>query len=323
MNIRLQGKNSDLMMARLKSFNLEDSEGVKGDSLTITLSSDDVGGLPPKGEFYLVYLGNVERGRFSISQRKFSVYPKEITIVMTAAPLSVKDKEFRARKSSSWDQCSLNQIVQEATPTGFEIFVHPALQNIQIEHTDRTEESTSAFLNRLAKDYDAVAKPVGDKFVFVPKGQAKSASGAEIETITLSLPKDNSPSNASFVNVSGSLDGSNEFNGVKAFYSTTVNGQRLEVEKGSEPFKRLAKDKNTKQDAIQACAAELRKINREGRKISVEAPIDPNAFAEGVLILDASFDAVIRGNYSIDRASFSGSGLQASRMSLTATLVME
>lgn len=321
--IRLVGKNSDLMMARLKSFNLEDSEGVKGDSLTLVISSDDVSGLPPKGEKYQVFLDNVERGLFAISQRKFAVYPKAITIVLTVAPYSVEDKSFRERKSSSWEQCSLNQVVQEATPTGFDIFVHPALQNIVIEHVDRTEESTSAFLNRLAKDYDAVAKPVGEKYVFLPKGQGKAPDGNEIETITLSLPKDNNPNSGSFVSVSGSLDGRNEFNGVKAFYVSTSDGSRIEVSKGSAPFKQLPKDKNSKQDAIQACATELRKIQREGRKIDVEAPINPSAFAEGILILDDSFDAVIRGNYSIDQVSFSGSGLQASRMSLTATLVME
>ncbi|MFH0267242.1 hypothetical protein [Vibrio rumoiensis] len=322
--IRLVGKNSDLMMARLKSFNLEDSEGVKGDSLTLVISSDDVSGLPPKGERYQVYLGNVERGQFAISQRKFSVYPKEITLVLTVAPFSALDKSFRERKSSSWEQCSIDQVVKEATPSGFDVFVHPALQNIVIEHVDRTEESTSAFLNRLAKDYDAVAKPVGEQqYVFLPKGQAKAPNGEEIETITLSLPKDNNPNSGSFVNVSGSLDGRNEFSGVKAFYVSTDDGSRQEVTKGIAPFKQLSKDKNSKQEAIQACAAELRKIEREGRKISIEAPINPSAFAEGVVILDASFDEMVRGSYSIDRVSFSGSGLQATRMSLTATLVME
>lgn len=324
MKIRLVGKNDDLMMARLKSFNLEDAEGVKGDSLTLVISSDDVSGLPPKGEKYQVVLGGVERGRFSISQRKFSVYPKEITLVLTVAPYSAADKAFRERQSSSWEQCSLDQVVKESVPSGFSIFVHPELQNIKIQHVDRTNEGVSAFLNRIAKSYDAVAKPVGDnKYIFAPKGMEKSVSGAKIETITLSLPRNNNPNSGSFVNVSGSLDGRNEFNGVIAFYSSTNDGSQLEVREGNEPFKRLLQDKNSKQEAIQACAAELRKIKREGRKISVEAPVNPKAFAGGILILDASFDAVVAGKYSIERVSFSGSGLQVSRMSINATSVTE
>lgn len=320
--LKITGKHSALIHERLKRWSLEDGNGLESDSLTLVINSDDIDGLPPKGEKYHVMLGNVERDTFQISKRSFSVHPREVTLVLTVAPFSVKDNSgYRERKSASWDNAPLPQVVADCvTPHGFQPFVHPELQKIVIPHVDRTDESTHHFLSRLAKNYDAVAKPVNDTFVFVPKGKANSATGKTIETITLSLPADNTPDNPDFVNVSGDLDGRFEFNGVKAFYLSTGDGSRQDVQTGTAPFKKIGKDKNSKAEAEQACAAELRKIKREGRKLTVTAPVNPAAFAEGLLELDDSFPSMVRGICSIDRVSFSGSGLQPTTMTISATL---
>ncbi|OOF25038.1 hypothetical protein BZJ19_09970 [Salinivibrio proteolyticus] len=320
--IKLIGKNAELMLARLKAWRLEDSTGTDGDALTLTINSDDIDGLPPKGEKYQVFIADVERDTFEISKRSFSLHPREIKLVLTVAPFSVKDaSEYRARKSSSWDNTTLAQVVADTvTPHGFQPFVHPELQKIEIQHVDRTDESVQQFLNRLAKNYDAIAKPVNGRFIFVPKGKAKSATGKDIETITLSLPQDNRPELPNFVNVGGDLDGRNEFNGVRGHYVSTADCSRHEVSIGGAPFKKLAKDQNSKAEAEQAIAAELRRIKREGRKLSITAPVNPAAFAEGLVMLDETFPRAVAGLCSIDSVTISGQGLQATRMSLTATM---
>ncbi len=38
-------------------------------------------------------------------------------------------------------------------------------------------------MNRLAKSYDAIAKPVEGRFIFVPIGEQRSASGKRIESV--------------------------------------------------------------------------------------------------------------------------------------------
>ncbi|MFD2177841.1 contractile injection system protein, VgrG/Pvc8 family [Veronia pacifica] len=323
--LELTGKHADLMLSRLKSWRLEDGNGIEGDALTLTIDSDDFDGLPPKGERYRVAIDGVERDIFSISQRGFSLNPRDITLVLTVAPFSIKDQSgYRERKSASWDNATLATIVGDTvTPHGFAFFIVPELQKIVIPHVDRTDESTQAFLSRLAKNFDAIAKPVHDTFVFVPKGKTKSATGKPIENITLSLPADNRPDSPNFVNVSGELDGRNEFNGVRAFYLSTADGTRQEVKTGSPPFKLLGRDKNSQAEAEQSCAAELRKIRREGRKLRLEAPVNPAAFAEGLIELDTSFPAMVAGRFSIDKVTISGQGLSPERMTIQATAAEE
>ncbi|WP_237359111.1 contractile injection system protein, VgrG/Pvc8 family [Vibrio azureus] len=245
--------------------------------------------------------------------------------MLSVAPFHIKDQTgYRERQSMSWDKTTLAQVVADTvTPHGFQAFVHPRLQKIEIAHLDRTDESTPAFLHRLAKHYDAVAKPVDGRFIFAPKGEARSASGKAIETVTLSQPDDNQPQRPNVINVSIDLDGRTEVTGVKAFYLSTENGTRQEVKKGKAPFKVIGKDKNSQQEAEQACASELRKMQREGRKLTIDAPPNPAAFAEGLLILDSTFPKAFQGTCSIDSVSFSGQGLQPRRMNITATLTGE
>ena len=325
MMINLIGKNADLMMSRLKSWRLKDGNGTEGDSLTLVINSDDIDGIPPKGERYSVMLGDVSRDEFQISKRSISLHPREITLVLTVAPFAITDETgYRERKSVSWDNTTLGQLVSDCvTPHGFSVFVHSRLQKIVIEHLDRCEESTPAFLNRLAKQYDAVAKPSEGRFVFVPIGEQRSASGKDIQSITLSLYQENEPRLPEFINVSADLDGRNDFSGVRAYYLSTADGSRKEVRLGSSPFKRIGKDKNSKAEAEQACSTELRKLQRQGRKITIDAPVNPTAFAEGIVIMDESFPRAFQGKCSIDQVSFSGQGLQPTRMVIQATLTGE
>jgi hypothetical protein len=325
MGLELKGKHSEMMLSLLQSWTLRDENGIDGDDLKLVIHSSDIDGLPPKGEKYTVYLDEVNRGVFQISGRQFSVEPRTITITMTVSPFSIKDNSgFRERKSMSWNKATLGQVVSDCvSPHGFVPFVAPELQKIEIESLHRLDESTLPFLRKLAKRYDAIAKPVEDRFVFVPIGQRSTSSGKDIQSITLSLPDENKSLNSNFVNVSGDLDGRNDFSGVKAFYLDPTDSSRKEVSIGTAPFKRLGQDKNNQQEADQACHAELRKIQRQGRKVTIQAPAIATAFAEGHVILDSSFPSVAQGTYSIDSVSLSGAGKQATRMTLQATLLGE
>ncbi|MFA0103073.1 hypothetical protein AB4359_22400, partial [Vibrio splendidus] len=82
---KLVGKNSELLLARLKSWRLSDGNGIEGDSLSLTINSDDIDGIPPKGEKYSVYLGEVLRDEFQISKRSISLHPREVVLVLSVA----------------------------------------------------------------------------------------------------------------------------------------------------------------------------------------------------------------------------------------------
>ncbi|MGD8109394.1 hypothetical protein [Vibrio sp. TRT 17S01] len=320
MNILLEGKQADLMHAYLKSWQLTDGNGTEGDNLVLVLKSDKVDSLPPKGESYKVSLGDVYRDTFQISSRKATLSPREVRLVLSVAPFNIKDSTgYREAKSASWSNTTLHQVVSDCVlEHGYSVFIHPRLQKIKIEHVDRTDESTGPFLRRLANLYDAVAKPVDGVFVVAPKGEAKSATGNAIETITLSRVSDGD--GASLIQVTMDLDGRNEFNGVKAFYVSTDDGQRHEVQVGSAPFKSLAKDCNSEAEAKQTATASLRKMQREGRGISISAPANPATFAEGIVVLDESFPKPFASTSSIDSVVFSGRGRQVKTMEIRATM---
>ncbi|WP_241906676.1 hypothetical protein [Vibrio splendidus] len=307
-------------------WSLSDANGSDGDSLTLTLSSVNVDGLPPKGEQYQVMLDGVDRGSFKISNRSFSIQPRTVDITMTVAPLSLKDNTgYRSRSNGSWHNTTLGQVIVDCvTPHGFTAIVAPELQKIEIENLYRTDESVHAFLRRLAKQYDAISKPVENGgFIFVPKGKAVSATGLSIESIMLSLPLVNEPQSSKFVNVTGELDGRDDFSGVETFFTRMEDGTKQPVQIGRAPFKRLSQEQSNEKEAIQTASAELRKIQRQGRKLSIDAPVMANAFAEGLLVLDKSFPDVAQGKYSIDSVRISGSGRSAKRMALAATLTGE
>ncbi|SMY15569.1 hypothetical protein [Photobacterium aquimaris] len=64
-------------------------------------------------------------------------------------------------------------------------------------------------------------------------------------------------------------------------------------------------------------------MQRQGRKISIEAPPNHTIFAEGLMLLDDTFPRAFKGQCSVDQVSFSGQGLQPNRMSIQATLIGE
>ena len=134
MQLRIEGKHAAMMMELLKSWQLTDGNGIENDSLSMTLFSENVEGIPAKGEKYQVYIGNTYRDEFQISKRSISLRPSEVRLVLCVAPFNILDSTgYRERKSSSWDNATISQIVSDCVaPHGFTVFVHPELQNIQI-----------------------------------------------------------------------------------------------------------------------------------------------------------------------------------------------
>lgn len=322
MQLRIEGKNAEMMMGLLKNWQLTDGNGIESDSLSMTLFSENVDGIPAKGEKYQVYIGNTYRDEFQISKRSISLRPSEVRLVLCVAPFNILDSTgYRERKSSSWSNASINQIVSDCvTPHGFAVFVHPELQKIQIESMHRTEESTSAFIYRLAKQYDAVAKIVDGTYVIAPKGKAKSATGKEIETITLSLIDKQA---SDLTNIEIDLDGRDDFLGVKGYYLSTDSGERVAVVVGSTPCKVIRNEFRTQPEAEQACSTELRRIQREGQRVTISSLPNEKAFAEGLVMIDNTFPSAFRGTSSIDSVCFSGRGRQVSTMTIQATLTGE
>jgi phage protein D len=69
-----------------------------------------------------------------------------------------------------------------AAEHGLKPLVSAGLAKIKLPITHQIEESDLNLLTRLAKDYDAVARPAGGYLLFVLRGKSLDANGNPLQT---------------------------------------------------------------------------------------------------------------------------------------------
>nr|WP_242495831.1 contractile injection system protein, VgrG/Pvc8 family [Salinicola tamaricis] len=122
-------------------------------------------------------------------------------------------------------------------------------------HLDQTEESDMHFLTRLAERFDAVATVKAGRLLFIPAGQATTATGAEIPPIVIRR-RDGDQHRYS------SSDREN-YTGVIAAWNDVSGGRRKEVIAGeNENAKRLRPTYASEEDALTAANAEWQRLQR-------------------------------------------------------------
>lgn len=72
-------------------------------------------------------------------------------------------------------------------------------------------------------------------------------------------------------------------------------------------------------DARAAGEGEVRRMLREALKVTIECPGNPGLSAEGVVLLDPTWPDFMRGRWSIDKVTASGSREKSYRCSIEAT----
>lgn len=174
---------------RLISLSLGDADGLDSDDLELVL--DDRAGeieLPRTGAELEVRLGYRQSGLalmgvYVVDEINLSDPPLTMTLRARAADLRQRLKKPRTR---DWDDVTIGDIVAAiAQEHGYAAKVSDDLKAEVIAHIDQVDESDLHFLTRLAKERGAVAKPAGKMLLFVPKGQAKSATGKDLPLVGL------------------------------------------------------------------------------------------------------------------------------------------
>jgi phage protein D len=182
---------TDAIRTRLLSLSVSDSAGWGSDTLEITL--DDRDGsivIPRTGAELDVSIGYRETGLarmgvYIVDETAISGPPATMTIRAKAADMQ---KSLKSRRTRAWDNTTIADIVSAiAGAHGYEPRIEDVLGSEAVEHIDQIDESDMHFLTRLAEDRGAVAKPAGRAFVFAPRGEAKSASGAELTAAELTV----------------------------------------------------------------------------------------------------------------------------------------
>lgn len=190
-DVSLTTAGGDLTAAlreRLVALTVTDAAGVESDTLELTLEDRAPHlALPAPGTRLELALGYQPQltamGAWRVTEVSAAGWPARLSVRATAADLTAGLKTPRER---SWPAgTTLGALVATlAGEHGYQPVVAAALAGVALPHIDQTE-SDLHLLTRLARDYDAVAKPAGGRLVCVPKGQAKTASGAGLPPVTL------------------------------------------------------------------------------------------------------------------------------------------
>jgi len=307
--IRVKGAHADLINSRLLTWELIDAAGRQSDQLTIRVDTQGINGLPKEGRVIELEVGYAEdealtaKGKYKITRVTPRLYPDSVTIVATAAPFQVKDEtEFKKRRSRSFEKISLGDLFRQVISVhGYSPRVAPDLDGIMLAHIDQSDETDMSFITRLARKHDAVTKPVDELYVLARRGQIKSISGKNIESVRFSVPSKNLPNAGCFVNAEADFPSRSRYNGVIATYTDTDQAIELEVKVGEAPFKKIRNQHDSQATATESANGEMRKLLRSGVTIKMDVPGDPNLVAEGLIELDDSFPEYMRGRWSLDR----------------------
>ena len=212
---------------------------------------------------------------------------------------------IKAPKIRSWDGITLGALVQTiAGEHGLTAKISDQLASIAIEHIDQTNESDLHLLTRLARQHGAVSKPVAGFLVFVPKGEAKSATGQQLPLVD--IPKHQISRHRMTQAERG------KYQSVKAYWHNSDAAEKHDVIVGdSEPVYSIRHTYNDAQEATNAASAKLQSLLRGTATLSLTLLGKPELQAEGKIRITGIRDPV-DGEWLINRVEhqLDSSGLQ-------------
>ncbi len=246
--------------ARLISLTLTEGRENTADQLDLELSDHDGQlELPRKEaeiELSIGWVGQllVDKGSFVVDEVEHTGAPDKVTIRARAADMG---GEIRNRKEKSWRNTTLGALLADlAKRSKLTHKVDERLAKTAIAHITQTNESDMHFLTRLARKYDAVATVKKKHLLFMPINGTRNSKGERLPTIHITR-RDGDQHRWS----SSTRDA---FDGVKAYWSDSVNGKRRLVVAGKKEgnTKTLKETYASEKDALDAAKAERQRIER-------------------------------------------------------------
>lgn len=294
---------------RLLSLRVSDEAGIKSDTVTLTIDNrDNAIAVPRRGVKMRVSMGYSERGQvlmgvYTVDEVSTELTPRTLTIDAKAADMQAG---LKVRKTRAWVGVTLGELVtkiaseHELTPQ-----ISAALADIDIaplpyRQLDQTTESDLHLLTRLAKQYDAIAKPANGFLLFVAKGEAKAASGKVIAPITLT--------ETDVKTARARVADRGKYTSVKAYYMDDETQQRVAVTAGEgEPIFSLRRTYPDASQAEGAAGAKLDALTRGTATLSLTMEGRADITAETPLTFITA-DELAAGDWVVTRAEHALSG---------------
>jgi phage protein D len=141
--------------------------------------------------------------------------PSIITIQARSADIS---DSLKQKRDISYSQTTLSTVLTTvASRNNLAPTIASELGATVIDHLDQTDESDLSFIARMGELYDAVSSIKSNRLIFMPAGQAKTTTGAPIQTVNINL---NQCENYRYQKTRIT------YTGVKAFWNDAAYGKR-------------------------------------------------------------------------------------------------
>lgn len=287
------------LLPRLVSLTVQDAPGVESDTVELTVADHLPGArleIPPRGAEIDVSLGygfSVKRmGLYVADSVEVSGPPDNMRIRGTAAPHgSTKSgqKPINDQKSRSWDEgTTIGDLVRKvASEHGLRAVVSGSLASLPLPHIDQVDESDINLLTRIARDFDAIAKPGGGAMIFAKRG--------EIQMPRVSL----TPQDVTSWRMAVKLKPPAEK--VVATYRDQPLADDIEAVAGAgDLVRRLRQRFPTLESAKAAADAEYSRSKRAGNQLSLTLPGNPDLVAEGRVSL-SGFRPGVNGTWLVSK----------------------
>lgn len=267
---------------RLERLTVRDAPGIKSDTVTLEIDNrDQAVELPPTGAKLEVWIGIGEdltfKGTYQVTELEEPLHEDILTIHAVAA--QYKSGGIKAPKDRTFDDITLGDLVgQIAGEHGLTPVISEALAGIEFDHIDQKAESDVNLLNRLGRQYDAIAKPVAERLLMTPKGEGKTASGQSMPEITISDP----------ANSSGRVtitERTNYQSVIAHWFDEDLQKKQTVKAGGGDPAFTLRRQYGNEQEAQDAAEAELAKQQRGKKSFTLERPLTPGMTAESRVIV--------------------------------------
>lgn len=268
----VQGQDiSPKLQARLESLSLTEGRENQADQLDIVLlDHDGLVIIPSKEaeiELQIGWQGQplIDKGSFVVDEVEHSGAPDKLTIRARAADMG---GEIRTRKEKSWHNTTLGAVLAEvAKRSGLTHKIDQVLARIPIAHLDQTNESDMHLLTRLARSYDALATVKKKHLLFMPINGTKNSKGESLPLITITRADGDQHRWATSAR--------DAFDGVRAYWSDSVNGKRKEVIAGKKTrnVKTLKETYASEPDALDAAKSEMQRLERGSATFSLSLAV--------------------------------------------------
>ena len=279
---------------------IRDEAGQKSDSLTVTLNdAGNVIELPREKALIEVSGGFKETGLTlmgsyelqTISIQGGADEPEIIVLQASAADLK---RKLKGKGREAFDGKTVGEIVDAiAQRNGMQARVSEQLRNIKVPYRARVDASEIDFLTTLADQHGAVVKPMGDKLVMAPRGEAKAASGKNLPPIQIEK------SDCSRWRIEPK--GRPQYGKVRGAYIDQDTGKRqmTSANTGMEGPEFTIRDPfPTREQAEKGALAEARRLTRNTGDGHFELALGrPDAQAEADVTAGSSFRTGVAGNW--------------------------